>query len=221
MLYKLPGYEQAEVTGNQNEQVRIINELATREPKLKEYFEKAGLGSLMSNLIDAIGKNGLKRRHSPKALLEFYSDKKGLNWFDRTQETYVQAWRIQVKNKWQRGEESAKLAIEAIEDILYQLPGYKEAERTNNRDEQIRIIRDLVIRERKLTNYFRNAGLDSLMKQLIDPSGRQGLRKRYSPKALLEFYSEMKRLVWFNQNQMSYLTTNMQGWLKVVYKNSK
>ena len=72
----------------------------------------------MWNFMDPTGKNGLRKRSSPKSLLEFYSEKKGLNWFDRNQETYVQGWRIKENIRW-TGKDAIKIAIESIEDVLY------------------------------------------------------------------------------------------------------
>ena len=217
VLYELPGYKAAEQTGNRDEQVKIISQLIRQESKLQEYFYKNGLGSLMNSLIDPTGQQGLKKAGSPKALLEFYSGRKGLGWFDRTEDTYVQAWRIWENGKWQQGGRSVELGIEAIEDVLYELPGYKAAEQTGNRDEQVKIISQLIRQESKLQEYFYKNGLGSLMTRLIDPTGQQGLKKTGSPKALLEFYSDQKGLNLFNQNYSSYLDASPNGKLRVVY----
>lgn len=217
-LYRISGYQEAEKTGNRNLQVNIINELIKSENKLKEYFENAGLRQLMDSLVDPTGEYGIRKHQSPKALLEFYSDKKGLNWFDRTQEKYVQAWRITENGMWQRGEQSVRLGIEAIEDVLYELPGYKEAERTNNRDMQMLIIGDLISRVGSLFYYFREKGLRRMMTSMLDPKGVYGLRKQNSPEALLKFYSERKGLKWFDRSQYPHIASYMGSRLKMVYK---
>ncbi len=223
ILYRLPGYKNAEKTNNRDEQVMIINEWITKENGLVNYFNKKGLRGLMAMLIDQTGKLGLRKAYSPKALLEFYSERKGLNWFDRTKETYVQGWRFGERNMWQMGKESAQIGIEAIEDVLYTIPGYKNAEKTNNRKEQVKIINKLIIKEKRLLmikekrllDYFYKKGLRSLMSS--STTSKLGLRKSGSIKSLLEFYSERKGLDWFNPNKLPYITYLGRGKLKFIY----
>ena len=165
----------------------------------------------MSNFIDRIGIVGIKKANSPKALLEFYSEKKGLKWFDRSQEPYVQGWRIREVNRWQRGEESAKLAIESIEDVLYTIQGYKKAEQTGNREEQIGVIASFANNIGNLTNYLRSNGLSPLMQGLLDPTGEMGLIARNSPEAVLRFYSQKKGFGWFDESYNTRLTIDGKG----------
>src|SRR3989338_117171 len=215
VLYTLPGYEKAEKGGNREEQVRIINQFITGEKSLADYFLNSNpalsLSSLMSNFIDPIGIVGIKKANSPKALLEFYSEKKGLKWFDRSQEPYVQGWRIREVNMWQRGEESAKLAIESIEDVLYTIPDYKKAEQTGNREEQIEIIASFANNIWNLTNYLSSNGLSPLMQGLLDPTGEMGLIARNSPEAVLRFYSQKKGFGWFDESYNARLTIDGKG----------
>lgn len=205
VLYTLPGYKNAEEAGNRAEQVRIINDFVLNEPRLADYFYNRGLRNMNVRLIDPTGETKLKRMSSTLAILKFYDRRKGLNWFDRTQRTYVQAWRIRSANMWQKGEESVKLALEAIQDVLFELPGYRVAEETENRAEQVRIINELLKREKQLQQYFLNHGLDSMMSQMVDPEGENGLKRDRSNRAVLEFYSRKKKLNWFNRTQDTYV----------------
>ena len=219
VLYEIPGYEQAEKSGNRNEQVKIINDLVRRESRLVDYFIRAGLKSLMDYFIDPTGSHGLKKQESPRALLEFYSDKKGLNWFDRSQTSYVESWRMTEKNMWQMGEESVVRAIQAIEDVLYSIEGYKDAERLGNINEQLRLIGELKKRI-GLQSYFYEQGLTGLMFRFFDPKGEYGISKKGSPVAVLEFYSRRKGLNWFDQTQSTYLTSDRKGNLIVMSRTA-
>lgn len=219
VLYDIPGYKVAEKSWNRYEQIRLINDLLLRESRLMEFFQNEGLNGLMKSFFDPNGIYGLRRRNSPKVLLEFYSDRKNLNWFDRTQKLYLQGWRIRQHNMWNQGEESAQLAIEAIEDVLYDLPGYKEAEKTGNRDEQLRIIDNLIRKESGLKDYFMRVGLYyGMMMVFWDKTGRHGIKNRGSPKAVLEFYSERKGLNWFDRNQTSYIEPYRNASLRVKFR---
>jgi hypothetical protein len=220
VLYTLPGYKEAEKTDNRDEQVRIINKLIKEEKKLQDFFFERGLQGLMVNLFDPSGRLGLMKNKSPKALLEFYSRRKGLDWFDRSRDTYVQAWRITQYDQWKRGEESAQLGVEAIEDVLYTLPGYKEAEKTGDRKNQIRALNKIIKIKGGLTKFFNDNGLCGMMGNLFDPTGRLGLMKNKSPKALLEFYSRRKGLDWFNKTKHPHIDSYGNGKLKVVYKKA-
>ena len=80
--------------------------------------------------------------------------------------------------KWNDSQNSVQTALTVIADALYKIPGYREAEITRNRDEQVRIINDLIKREDRLQEYFHEAGLGSLINSLIDESGRFALRKK-------------------------------------------
>ncbi|MBI3036761.1 hypothetical protein HYY73_03350 [Candidatus Woesearchaeota archaeon] len=204
VLYTQPGYRDAEETSNRAEQVRIITELIEQTPSLTDYFSSRGLNWLMSSFVDVTGKEGIKKEYSPRAVLEFYNKQKGLGWFDRTQLTYVPGWKIRERYKWQRGEESVQLALEAIQDVLRTLPGFRQAEDSGNREEQVRIVNQLILHT-ALTDFFEKAGLSGLMQRFVDTKGRAGIRKGQSPKAVLEFYSENMGLDWFNRTQPTYV----------------
>ena len=124
---------------------------------------------------------------------------------------------IPYLRKWKNGEESLDTAINAISEALYTLPGYKQAEQAGNREEQVRIVNKLIREENSLTQYFYDKGLSGLMGNLIDPSGKAGLKKSNSPKALLEFYSERKGLGWFDQNYSSFIESYGYGKLRVAH----
>ena len=67
-------------------------------------------------------------------------------------------------------------------------------------------------------DYFKSKGLGGLMSTLVDPGGKNGLKKLNSAWALLDFYSEQKGLKWFDWMQLPYLTINGRRELKVIYK---
>jgi hypothetical protein len=220
VLYELPGYEKAEVSGDRQEQVRIINDFidSFHQRPLLEYFIRKGLGSMMCNLYDPKGKKGLKRQHSPKALLEFYSGALDLGWFDRTQDTYVRAWRIRENGMWLRGEESAQLGTEAIEDVFWEIKGYKQAEQAKDRDNQLSVLDRFFSETKPLREYFWSKGLSGMMQKLYDPQGKQGLRRKRSVLALFEFYNCRKRLGWFDKTQSRHIGADRSGIIKVIYR---
>lgn len=224
-MYEIPGYRKAERSKNHDEEVDIINDFIRRETRLQKYFLDRGLTMVMRDIFKITGDVRYNKQESPKVILEFYAERKKLNWFDRTQNVYVQGWRIQENGMWGRGEESAQLGVQAIEDVLYLEPGFRVSEINGDRNEQLKIIRNLIARESNLMRYFGNSGLWGMMKRLIDSSGKSGLRKQFSVKALLEFYSERKGLGWFDQSKSSFITgykknnLGVEG-LKVVYQNA-
>ena len=59
------------------------------ERGLGKYFNSIGVPGLMRGVIDKDGIRGLRKMASPKALLEFYSYRKGLNWFDNDKPIYL------------------------------------------------------------------------------------------------------------------------------------
>ncbi|MBI2542090.1 hypothetical protein HYV80_05260 [Candidatus Woesearchaeota archaeon] len=206
VLYTIPEYKEAEETENRGKQVEIINRFVTTERAPTRYFMDNGLQSLMNRFIDPTGEKGFKKAGSPKAVLMFYSEKKGLNWFDRTQEKYVQEWRFNEKGMWDRGEESVRLALDAVQDALYTLPGYRNAEQTGNRDEQCRIINDLLKRETAVAGYFVSVGL----RKVFDSFGRPTRDKKKTWKKatvtdMLRLYSDRKNLSWFDRQQPAYV----------------
>lgn len=211
-LYTIPGYEEAEKQGR-DAQVKAINDFIKEKPALSDYFQSKGLDRLMENYYDSTGINGFKRKKSARAVLEFYSEKYGLNWLDRTQDTYIHGWRIQEYPMWSRNEAGRKRALEAIADALYQIDGYRYAEKTGNRAEQVRIITNFIKETKSLDSFFihKDRGLVSLMSHFYDPTGEFGLKKKKSARALLEFYSthqigiDGKPLDWFNRNEDTYI----------------
>ncbi|MBI2141464.1 hypothetical protein HYU16_03500 [Candidatus Woesearchaeota archaeon] len=214
-LYRFPGYREAEEINDRDGQVRIVNQLIMHTA-LADFFAKAGLSGLMQGFVDPEGRIGIRKRQSPKAVLEFYSENKGLGWFDRALPTHVEAWRIKAQGMWKSGKESAQLATEAIEDVLYTLPGYREAEQANRREEQLRILNQLLQQKGRQRDYFEEAGLSGLMTEFVDKTGRTGLKKLGSVSALLEFYSKKKRLEWFNPAYAMHLSVERSGRLVVA-----
>lgn len=203
-LYKLPGYKEAEQGNKRSEQVIIINELLSKE-NLSKFMLKEGLRPLMSSFIDTKGINGIKKGKSPKALLEFYSKNKCLDWFNRSRKSYVSLWKMSEKNKWNDKEKSVKLAIEVIEDILYEIPGYKNAEDTGNSKEVVRLINKFIIDNRNLKRYLSSKGMNGLIGNFLDPTGKYGIKVKGSPKAIFKFYSEQKGFNWFSTKTDTYI----------------
>lgn len=154
VLFKIRGYKKAEEAGDRTKQIEIINALIKKHKYLAKYFRTHGLERVMDDLVDETGAHGLKRRASSRALLEFYSIQKGLNWFDRTQETYVQAWQIIEKSKWRKGDASVQMFLEAMHDILCEIPGYKQAEQANNRTQQLLKIDKFIEEHPRLAVYL-------------------------------------------------------------------
>lgn len=211
-LHTIPGYKEAEKQGREA-QIKTINDFIKENPALSDYFQSKGLDRLMENYYDSTGVNGFKRKKSARAVLEFYSDKYNLNWLDRTQDTYIHTWRIQEQPMWSRDEKGKKRALEAIADALYQIDGYRDAERAGNRDEQVGIITKFIKETKSLTDFFihEDRGLSSLISHFYDPTGDYGLTKKKSARALLEFYSthqtgiDGKPLDWFNRDKDTYI----------------
>ncbi|MBI5390539.1 hypothetical protein HZB02_03555 [Candidatus Woesearchaeota archaeon] len=207
-LWAITGYKEAELGGNRVQQVRIINKFLTQNPAALTYFisMSPSLGSLRHQgkaCPSTIEKR--TQRNSLRVMLEWYSQTKHLDWFDRNLDEYVQAWRILENGMWKRGDTSVALALDAIADMLYTIQGYREAERMEDRDKQVEIISQFITTEKCLTKYAREAGLDGLFSNCYDPSGEYGFRKQCSVKAMLEFYSEKKRLGWFDRSQEHYV----------------
>jgi hypothetical protein len=216
VLYKIRGYRKAEETSNRAKQVEFINDLIRKHKGLAKYFSAKGLERVMDDLVDDKGVNGLKRRASSKVLLEFYSSKKGLNWFDRTQETYVQAWRIIEKSKWRKGEASVQLFLEAMHDILCEIPGYREAEQAKNRKEQLVKIERFIRQHPRLADYLIHQ-MPGLNGYLRDSTGKIILK--CSVRKLFELYSLKKELYWFDQSEAIYLDTHGKGRLFVFRRD--
>ncbi len=82
VLYKLPDYRRAEETGNREAQLRILNQILQQPERQRDYFKRAGLNGLMAKFIDTTGRAGLKRLGSASALLEFYDQRRMLDWFN-------------------------------------------------------------------------------------------------------------------------------------------
>ncbi len=214
-LYEITGYQEAEEGNDRDKLVTLINGLIDSTPSLKQYFVKRGLRQAMAGFYDPDGIRGFRRTDSGLAVLEFYDQQKGHGLFDRTQQTYVKRWKIRQETKWQQGKESVQLALEAIADVLYEIPKYREAEKAGNRKEEIRIINKFCQDNPKLLEYFRNHGLNVMMQTLIDPTGRMGMKRTNSPAALLQFYSAKKGLKWFVR-QKPYLTADARGRVKYI-----
>jgi hypothetical protein len=212
VLFKIRGYKRAEETGDGAKQIEIINGLIKQHKDLAKYFRSKGFERVMDDLIDETGVHGLKRRASSRALLEFYSSQKGLNWFDRTQGTYVQAWRIIEKSKWRKGDVSVQMFLEAMHDILCEIPGYKEAEHTNNRKKQLHKIDRFIEQNPRLAQYLIRQ-LPGLSGSLRDSTGRVILKGRV--KDMFEFYSCKKHLNWFDQRESIFLGASGRGRLFV------
>jgi len=128
-----------------------------------------------------------------------------LQWFDRTQATYVPRWRINEKNKWNLGDCSVELALEAIQDALWAIPGYKGAELARNRDEQVRILTKFFEKTSSPQRYFYERGLRGLMASFTDPTGKYGIRKAGSVKATMEWYDGQKVFELFDRTKPTYV----------------
>lgn len=203
-LYDIPDYRSAELEGNRDKQIRIMNRFLETTTSLSDFFNERQLGGMMIQFIDPTGVRGLKKINSPKAVLEFYDSKKKLGWFDRTQKTYVHHWRIRENHMWDKGEESVTLGLEAIADVLFEIEGYREAEEKRERRDQLALINEL-INKGDLNTHFMSRGLTGLMKNLVDPAGKIGIKKYCSALGVLEFYSERKNLKWFDTTLPEYI----------------
>ena len=202
-LFELPGYKISEETNNRSNQVNIINDFIKREKRLVNYFREYCNG-MTSKFIDPTGDNGLKKPDSPKAILEFYSDKQNLSWFDRTYDTYVHKWKITERNMWKNKQDSVELALEAISDVLYTIPGYRLSENKKDRHDQIKLIKDYIF-ENPYYKKFIKKELAGLFRNFIDKNGEYGFKKHNSIDEMLRFYSKNKELDWFNNTKDPYL----------------
>src|SRR3972149_1068302 len=101
---------------------------------------------------------------------------------------YVGRWEITEKGMYD-ADKGKELTVEAIEDTLWKIPGYRNA----SRKEQIKLIRKHVL---NFTNeqgngalaYFHQHGLAGMFTK------SPHLRKRSSPIAALELYDQERKL---------------------------
>lgn len=166
-----------------------------------QFFYDNGLRGLMKSSPH------LRKIGSPIALMELYDQEKNVGLFDRTKPEYLCRWEIGENGMWQ-DDSSKELAVEAIEDVLWRIPGYRQA----SREEKIKLIRKHVINYKSQTHgtyngafrFFRDNGLSGLMARLIY------LRKRNSPIALMELYDQERKVGLFDKSKEDYLEMKKQ-----------
>jgi len=197
-LWKIPGYRNA--SREQKIQLirdHVINYKSRNNDKTgaQQFFYDYGLHGLMSS------SHHLRKKGSPIALLELYDKERKVGLFDRTQDTYLCRWKIKENGMW-KGKDGKELALEAIEDALWKIPGYRNA----SREQKIQLIRDHVINYKARNDdkngalqFFHDHGLAGLMNH------SSHLRKRGSPIALLELYDKKRGIGLFDKSKGDYL----------------
>jgi len=198
LLETIEGYERA----SREERVQllrehVINYESQTGPKngALQFFIDNGLGGMLTTSPH------LRKAGSPLATLELINTARSLGLFDRTEDIYLGRWEITEKSMWQ-GRTGKELTVEATEDILWRIPGY----RTANREQRITLIRKHVINYKSLTGRYNGA------LQFFHDNGLIGmlctsphLRKKDSPLATLELYNTTRSLGLFDRTQDVYL----------------
>jgi len=109
-------------------------------------------------------------------------------------------------HQWNQGDESVRLGINKIKRFLHKEDkNYRTAEKKGDRDLRVNVIRDLIKREKRLSDYLRKNGLRNIMNLLTDPKGINGLKAAGSPLALFEFFDYQDGLDMFDRMQEVYV----------------
>jgi hypothetical protein len=189
----IEGYKEAEIIRKRDTLVELIdNYLEQNNYSLGKLFSDNRLKGLLDSFVDVKGEKGIKKKYSAIAALEFYDAYNGLGFFDKSYENYVKKWRIKEGNKWNSGEHSVDLALNAIQDVLYEIPGYRQAEFDGDLKKAFKIVQSYKKERGDLRGFFRKRGLSGMMTEFYDISGLYGFKKKNSPNAILEFYFERK-----------------------------
>lgn len=206
-LYLIPGYEEAEKCHDEEEMAGSINEFLKRDVPLKEFFESPGFGisGLMQDFVDPERRYGIKTKNSPKAVLDFYFSNRFPNLLDRSKDSYIEMWRVQENNRWNRGEESTRTGLEAVQDYLRSFKGYRKAEDCGMGDELVRIVNEKIKDRTICASHMYKFGLNPIMTGLVDPLGIHGFRKKNSPRATLEFYFKRTNPALLDRSRKNYL----------------
>ncbi len=204
-LFAIPGYRHAEDSHNRDDQIKILNNFIFDTKQLGAYFKKFGKG-MMTAFYDPEGKNGFTNPNCVLSLFEFYNSKKDFNWFDRSQENYLYTWAIEKKDKW-RSEGSVDLALNAIQDVLGMIPGFKEAEKKGDSYMQVKSIGDF--KDNLGYKEFRNHFFPRIEGLASNCTPKRGIKdgvKKKSIYGLLKFYDDHKKFGWFNPSSPAYIS---------------
>ncbi|MBI2136651.1 hypothetical protein HYU06_06285 [Candidatus Woesearchaeota archaeon] len=162
----------------------------------RQFFYDNGLAGLMS------ASPHLRKINSPRVLMELYDKERKIGLFDRTQKEYLGRWEITENGMWQ-GDSNKQFAVEVIEDVLWHIPGYRDA----TREEKIRLIREHIIGYKAKDPNSQNGPLqffyDNGLKGLMNSSAH--LRKKCSPRALMELYDRERKSGLFDKSKDDYL----------------
>src|SRR3989338_6369122 len=138
---------------------KIIGKNEETGKRVLQFFLDCGLGGMLMH------SRYLDKKNSPLAVLELYNRERKLNLFDRSQGEYLGRWEIRKRGMW-KGKAGKDLAVEAIEDVLWKIPGYKTA----TREEKIRLIRTYVMGYRSPTGkehgtlqFLKDSGLSGML----------------------------------------------------------
>ncbi|MBD3252617.1 hypothetical protein GF386_02710 [Candidatus Pacearchaeota archaeon] len=192
-FFKVKGYEEAEVSGDEYQIADVMNSFLRMSGFLKEFLVENGCSGLLQEFVDPEGIYGLKTGNSPKAAFDFYYSRKYPGLLDRSSYPYLELWRIHVNNRWTSGnlESAVQTALDATQDFLRQLPGYRNAETKSSREVSKVVNAALqkgLVTRRAMEDFGLNAvliGLKELANQdLLDYSG--------TGKGLLEFYFQRR-----------------------------
>lgn len=190
VFYNIGRYKEAEESNDEESIVTIMNKFLQSNNKLKDFLRINNCAGLMESFIDPKGLNGIKLKGSPRAVFDFYYENKYPQLLDRNNTHYLQLWRINERNRWQKGEKSIQTALEISQDFLRDIPGFRIAEDNKNRKNQLIILdRELFSKNEYLSRYLIHENrLGRIMKkEFRDPLGINGF-KGNSPEAFFSFY---------------------------------
>jgi len=192
--------------GTREDQVEIVNAIA-RDYSMGYLFKFHGLEGFLRNFHDGTGETGLKAKSAFSAL-EFYSEQNKLGWFDLIDGERVRPWLFEGC-KWNEGEKSESLAMEALEYALYSSSignELKEAERLGLRDKQVELMKGWIKETPSVCDYLVDKGLGGMLLNFVrDGDNPYGFRKQSSARAVLEWYSDKKGLDWFSKDHLLYI----------------
>jgi len=208
------GYRYAEEIRDRATMTNILKNFFRKEKKVLEFLIEKGLGKVLDSLNDM---NPSFNSKSYKLLFMIYDRYFNLKLFDRNEKHYVPLWLIGDKKVWNRGEESKNLALEEIQDVLWEIKGYREAEESCDKSLQLRILdEELFKKNPNLVNWFIKMGLGGLMDYFVYDDVK-GILKRRSPYEILRFYDKNKNLGWFDESSYPVIRRSLDKRVYVAY----
>ena len=187
VLWRIPGYRHA----SRERKIEIIRQEVIRTGAMR-FFRQHHLLGMLGNSPH------LSKLDSPAEALRFYNSERDVGLFDRSKKEYLRRWEIREMNMWQ-GNRGLELAVEAVEDVLWSLPGYRYA----SRDEKVKIVRKKVLHYKSqkgngARRFFCYYGLSGMLDQSPHIS-------KSSPEDALRLYDKNRGVGLFNSSYEDYI----------------